>query len=179
MNRDPIVQTERVRIQRLGEKDLPWLYELHENASVNRFRQPATVHLDHQAVRKKLQMNLRNEARLGFGMWKMVLHSGEAIGCAGFSLCEETSEVELEFYLAEPYWGQKYASEVTEALVNWFFENTYFTHLIAKVHPDNIGARVILNRLDFYFRENLLQQEQRCDVMQLLSPVFQKMTARA
>ncbi len=111
----------------------------------------------------------------GFSRWKALTSDGLFVGWAGFSAFEETSEIGLCYcYEAEAIKETpELPAQMCKALANWFFENTYFSHLVAMVRTDNKSARDNLHASGFGYRESRQISGMPCDLFQLFSPSMQ------
>ncbi len=118
---------------------------------------------------------LQNQADLGFAKWKAVSDDGDFLGWAGFTPVSETSEISVNYCLpngvvqADPTLPKRLFSGLTA----WFFENTYFSHLVAIVRTDNRDLREVVQEAGFYHRESKLIEGIQADVFQMLSPSMQ------
>ena len=56
---------------------------------------------------------------------------------------------ELGYWIGEEYWGNKYAKEASEALINYFFSNTSNNIIYASHMKDNIKSNKIILSLGF------------------------------
>ncbi|WP_257099106.1 GNAT family N-acetyltransferase [Pseudovibrio flavus] len=175
----PILFTERLHLRAFEKSDFEELLALHSNASVNRHLIPEAPHWSKDRVRDMLDMYLTDEKQLGFSQWRIETREQRFVGRAGFSLLEETAEVKLDCVLKEPLWGLGLGGEVCKALVNWFFENTYYSHLVAEVHPQNRAALSILGSVGMEYRERRFESGQVRDYFQVLSPSCRRLAHSA
>ena len=94
------------------------------------------------------------------------------LGWAGFVPIEETSEIGLSYSFSRaarslyPLIAREICSDLTE----WFFENTYFSHLVASLRTDDKDGREVVSKLGFSYRESSRIDGRPCDLFQLLSP---------
>ena len=65
------------------------------------------------------------------------------------------------------------ATRLCEGLSGWFFENTYFSHLVAVVRTDNRDVRNVVRDVGFSHRESKVIEGMQADVFQLFSPSMQ------
>lgn len=112
---------------------------------------------------------------LGFAKWKAVSEDGRFLGWAGFTPVSETSEISLNYCLRNEVLesDRSLAKRLCKALSDWFFENTYFSHLVAVVRTDNRDVRDVVRKAGFYHRESKVIEGMQADVFQLLSPSMQ------
>jgi len=87
----------------------------------------------------------------GYSKW-IILNatSRAAIGDSGLLVLPEYGWVDLGFRLAQPYWGQGFATEAALAWVRAAFVDFQVRRLGAFVHPENVASIRILERLGFH-----------------------------
>ncbi|KZL21441.1 anhydro-N-acetylmuramic acid kinase [Pseudovibrio axinellae] len=175
----PVLETKRLLARPFTSDDLTDLVGLHNNPSVNRYLNPNNVAWDVATVKARLATYIEAQELLGFSKWHLSTHSGEFVGHAGFSLYEETAEVEMGYTLHEHFWNKGLGSEIAQALVEWFFEKTYYSHLLAFAHPENHASKKVMKRAGFEFRETREVEGMPCEFYQVLSPSCQKLAVPA
>ncbi|WP_349357640.1 GNAT family N-acetyltransferase [Stappia sp.] len=167
-----ILETRRLMLSAFTPGDLGDLYALHRDPDVNRFLASHEVIASRGDAERHLQDYISGQERRGFSQWKATLPEGVFVGRAGFSVYEETSEVALSICLKSDFWGKGYASELADALVGWYFDNTYFTHLIAFVASGNEPARRMMEGIGFRQRQRTVIDDAPFDCLQILSPAL-------
>ncbi|MEP3046232.1 MAG: GNAT family N-acetyltransferase [Roseibium sp.] len=118
---------------------------------------------------------LRDQQDHGFAKWKAVSREGDFVGWAGFTPLSETSEISLNYSLAPTVMTDETSlpERLCNKLANWFFENTYYSHLVAAVRTDNRDMRDVVLRAGFKHRESQVIGGMQADLFQLLSPSIQ------
>ena len=75
----------------------------------------------------------------------------ETIGMAGFT--ENTSQdepgLELSWFVLPEHQKQGFATEITQALFRFAFDDLSAERMLAETHPDNPGAERVLSKLGF------------------------------
>ncbi len=163
---------EGVRLAPLSAGDLPLLAELHADPAVNRFLSPEQGGWNLEQVSSFLDETLSDQERHGFSAFKVLGEDGAFLGWAGYSALEETSEIALRScYSAEAIEETPdLAVKVGTRLIDWFFDNTYFSHIVLPVRTDDKDGRAIARALEFVYRESRRIGNMPCDLFQLLSP---------
>lgn len=167
-----ILKTPRLRLSAFSDADAGDLHALHCDEGVNRFLASHEAIRTREDAEQRLRDYIEGQDHRGFSQWKATLHDGGFAGRAGFSVYPETSEVALSICLKPNFWGKGYASELAGALVPWFFENTYFTHLIAFVAAGNDPARRMVEGIGFSQRQRTVIDGNAFDCLQVLSPAL-------
>jgi hypothetical protein len=118
---------------------------------------------------------LKHQNDHGFAKWKAVSPEGEFLGWAGFTPLAETSEISVNYCLRNDVLENDpdLPKRLFRALSDWFFENTYFSHLVAVVRTDNCTMRDVVLETGFYHRESKVIEGMQADVFQQLSPSMQ------
>jgi ribosomal-protein-alanine N-acetyltransferase len=84
----------------------------------------------------------RNRARYvhsGFGLWALLLRSGELIGDCGCFVREFEGDFEFEmgWHVRRDLWGQGYATEAAQHSIEYAFSKLGAERIIALVRPEN------------------------------------------
>lgn len=170
-----ILECGTVRLVSFLPSDASILQELCRDNHPVRYTCPDPVCKSGSAVDAFLEEVADNQQKHGFSRWKAMTAEGDFIGWAGFSAFEETSEIKLGYCLAEHALEQDpdLPKNLCSSLADWFFENTYFSHLVATIRADNRDVHEVLDHAGFTFREARRIFGQACDIYQLLSPAMQ------
>nr|WP_282449392.1 GNAT family N-acetyltransferase [Roseibium sp. CAU 1639] len=163
-----------VRLVPFSPADINLVKDLHSDPYGNRctdFSTNCTVVDAAELVRSAQQ----TQSDLGFAKWKAVSPEGDFLGWAGFTPVSETSEISLNYCLRNDLLEKDpdLPKRLCAALSDWFFENTYFSHLVAVVRTDNRTMRDVVMQTGFYHRESKVIEGMQADVFQLLSPSMQ------
>lgn len=155
--------------------DLPLVQDLHSCFRREGSTSPDPACWTEQQAADFLRQVSENQDSHGFSRWKVISADGKFLGWAGFSTLEETSEVELSYCLHDTALEKDpgLPARLCEVLINWFFENTYFSHLVALVRTDNKNGREVLQDVGFGYRESRRIANMPCDLFQMLSPAMQ------
>ncbi len=169
-----ILECGAVRMVPLSSADVDLVKSLQSDPYGNRCGEiaaPCTVADARELVRSAMQ----DQSDLGFAKWKTLARNDEFLGWAGFTPVRETSEISLNYCLSPEALDRDVVQPalLCQALTGWFFENTYFSHLVAVVRTDNRDMREVVLEAGFYHRESKVIDGMQADVFQLLSPSMQ------
>ncbi len=119
-----------------------------------------------EETRTRLSQHEKHQQAHGFSKW-IILNaaSGVAIGDSGLLVLPECGWIDLGFRLAQPYWGQGFATEAASAWVRVAFDEFRVDRLGAFAHPENVASLRVLEKLGFL-------AERRDAVMGMDSIVF-------
>ncbi|MGI9645179.1 MAG: GNAT family N-acetyltransferase [Ilumatobacteraceae bacterium] len=73
--------------------------------------------------------------------------TGEPIGDLALHLEDECRTAEIGYTFAAAHWGNGYAFEAAEALVEWLFDEFGVHRVAATMHPDNVASTIVAERL--------------------------------
>ena len=76
---------------------------------------------------------------------------GTLIGDLAVHLSFGARSAEIGYTFDTAFWGHGYASEATEALVGYLFEDVGVSRVSAMLHPENLASAMLLERLGFDF----------------------------
>lgn len=163
------------RLVSFDNSDIPLVRDLHSRLLRKGSSSPDQTPWTAEKAADFLRQVNEDQESHGFSRWKVISPEGTFLGWAGFSTLEETSEVELSYCLDEKAVERDPGLPVRlcEVLINWFFENTYFSHLVALVRTDNKSGREVLQDVGFGYRESRRISDMPCDLFQMLSPAMQ------
>lgn len=119
-----ILTTERLQLLPFTADDYSFLLDLHSDPEVNRYLPSGPIALTPEEVRQRLNRYMESNRNTQVSGWKLATHDGTAIGRAGFFRMKDPNGYELGYVLKRSAWGRGYASEITSALISWFFEHT-------------------------------------------------------
>ena len=169
-----ILECGSVRLVPFTPTDIHLVKDLHSDPYGNRCTEYSTncTVVDAEELVRSAQ---QTQDDLGFAKWKAVSSDGAFLGWAGFTPVSETSEISLNYCLRLDLVEEDpdLPKRLCAALANWFFENTYFSHLVAVVRTDNRTMREVVKSNGFYHRESKVIEGMQADVFQLLSPSMQ------
>jgi RimJ/RimL family protein N-acetyltransferase len=135
-------ETDRLVLRRFQVSDAERLFEIYSDPETMRFmgRGPATVDDERAALErhKRIYYDV-----YGYGLWGIVLKSeNRLLGRCGIIRQEidgETTE-EMSYLIDREYWGQGYATEAGQAVVQLAREKYRLQKLIALILPENISS---------------------------------------
>lgn len=98
-----------------------------------------------------MNTEILNESIYHVQYWPIFeLATNALIGCCGLKPYK-TNEYEIGFHLRPEFWGQGYAQEFANAVIEYAFTVLKAKKLFARHNPNNIKSRKILNKLGFVY----------------------------
>jgi RimJ/RimL family protein N-acetyltransferase len=145
----PIIQTPRLRLRPLDEKDAAAMAKLNADPKVMEFFPAPLTHEENEALLRRLSGILT--AR-GHGLW--VVESAEGGDFMGFvGLLAETFEahfspfVEVLWRFTPESWGKGYATEAACGVVDFAFAELNLPEIVAYAVPENVRSLGVMKRL--------------------------------
>lgn len=105
-----------------------------------------------EAVAQRLAMEVENLLHYRLQYWPVFeLDGGALIGCCGLRPRDlEAGIAEFGFQLCRRSWGQGFATEAGNAVIDWAGRQG-LSGLFAGHHPENLASRQALLRLGFFY----------------------------
>lgn len=155
--------TSRLSARRLSREDLPDLVELHLDGEVSRFlggiRTPAVT-------AAYMETNLRHWTDHGVGLWTLRTCDGMFMGRAGLRYVElqGARQLEVAYSFVRSAWGQGFATEITQALVEIWETRCSEPSLVGIVMKGNVPSERVLLKAGFSYECDALFNGECCAV---------------
>ncbi len=149
----PTITTERLRLRPFTPTDAPTMHQIMSGKDVLRYF-PSTQSPPAERIPKMIDRWLSHWQENGYGLWAVELRStGELLGRCGLQYIPETNEVEIDFILGRPYWGQGFATEAGRASLQFGLQTLNLSTIVGIVHPENVASQRALEKLGLQFIE--------------------------
>lgn len=143
----PTITTSRLILRAFAGDDVEAMYDILNQEEVLRYF-PPTDPPSQERVRKMILGLLRHWDERGYGLWAVESRTdGALLGRCGLQHLPETEEVEVDFILGKPHWGQGFATEAGRASVQYGFEELGVERLVGIVHVENRASQRVLEKL--------------------------------
>ena len=148
-----ILKTDRLTLRPWMEEDAECLYHFAKNPNVG----PIAGWPPHESIEDSL-----NIIKTIFSKRETyaIVKDNVPIGCVGLLFHPDTNHywgedaVELGYWIAEEYWGNGYAAEASERLIEHTFNDLNTTEIYASYRVENEQSKRVLEKLGFkYFKE--------------------------
>lgn len=121
MNKPPVLETERLRLRPLEERDADRIQEYCNDARVAEM----TARMPHPYPNGVALEWIQNERSEGNSTFAIALkESDELIGVIGLNPAPEGLRAEIGFWIAVPHWGKGFCTEAGREVVRYAFEET-------------------------------------------------------
>ena len=149
-NEEFFLKTDRIGFSKWSSKDVDLAELLWGNPEVTRYICASGIfHRDD--IINRLNAEILHESVYKVQYWPIFeLNTMELIGCCGLRPYK-TNEYEIGFHLRPEFWGQGYAKEAANAVIDYAFTVLKAKKLFAGHHPDNLASRNVLGKLGFSY----------------------------
>ena len=150
MSKEYFLKTERIGFSKWKDNDLEYAKFLWGNPEVTRYICANGI-FSHEDIINRLNREIDNDNKYHVQYWPIFeLDSCKFIGCCGLRPYDENI-YEIGFHLCPEFWGQEYASEAANRVIEYAFNTLHVKKLFAGHHPHNIASSKLLHKLGFVF----------------------------
>lgn len=155
------INTKRLHLRLLNQKDLDYLVELNADPEVRQFFPDGTQNKEQTRVRLEELISYYTTKGLP-GLAMFLKESEEFVGRCGFGL-DETGEIEVGYILHKKFWGKGYASEALEALLKWAKKNVKTSYIISFAPEEHIASQRVMQKCGMHHYKKDLAHGVICD----------------
>ncbi|MCB0706349.1 MAG: GNAT family N-acetyltransferase [Saprospiraceae bacterium] len=153
------LETERLLLRKMEERDLPQLLEMRSDPRVMKYI-PRPIAKSLEDMQEMLQMIQETVAK-GEGIhWGIFTKTNpRLIGGIGYYRCQRANfRGEIGYMLHPDFQGKGLMQEAVETVLNYGFKEMEFHSVEAHIHPDNEASIGVMTRNNFvkeaHLREN-------------------------
>lgn len=188
MSQNVILEMHRLRLVMWQTDDAALVQQLHSTIETTRYlsgSSPWTI----EKAQERLATWFDEHAKQGTTKYKILSRDGRFIGRAGFSLHDRDThaplgaaltplpttvssaepEFELGYSFSHTEWGKGYATEIANALRDWFFERNLALKFVAYTHPDNSASQNVLTKIGMRGRTPMIVDGLECPTFEYSS----------
>ena len=145
LNRDVLLQTERLVLRRVALADLDNLTRINGDPAVMRYIGDGSVWTREQSEARSRRVLKIYENFPGLGMWIGEEKSNRRfVGAYALVYIPNTVEVEVGYRLQKSAWGRGFATEGARALVRYGMIELGLNRVVGLTHPDNDASKHVL-----------------------------------
>lgn len=168
-NSNLFIETERLLIRPFKMEDIEPSYIMNLDAEVSRHTGDGGIVSKEEIERRIVENVFGDYEKHGFGRLAVELKGeNKFIGFTGLKYLEDMDEVDLGYRFMKEYWGKGIATESAEACVNLGFNTLGLKRLIAMVLPENIGSIRVLEKLNFEYEKDIIEDNQLAKIYSLI-----------
>lgn len=156
-----ILQTRRLIVREMTEKDLDALYRIYDQPGIGVLMDGLSEDREEERAYIKAYIE-RAYPFYGFGLWMIAeRESGRCVGRAGFFMREGFGEPELGFIIAREEQRKGYCFEVCSALLEYGFRELEFEQIQALVAEGNAASLAVCRKLGGRTAESIVWKKRR------------------
>lgn len=143
----PEIETKNLTLRRFKESDVEDVFEYASNPEVTRYA-PWNTHKTIEESKNLVKLRCDSYANRTGAVWG-IYHKKDSkiIGSAGFiTLDKAYSKGEMGYTLSSKYWGNGYATEVINALIEFGFNKLHLHRIEGICHVDNIASTRVMEK---------------------------------
>ncbi len=150
-----ILETERLILRHPKESDIEALVALWSDPEVTRYLGGPR---DQLALRESFEQSIQSPFPEDYDLWPVVERtSGKVVGHAGLldKEVEGKTEIELVYVISAECWGKGYATEISEALEGYAFDDLGLDKLIALIEPENKASERVAVKVGMSYKNTV------------------------
>ena len=153
-----IIETERLILRELEYTDENDLFEMDADPDVHLFIENNPVKSIDE-ITKVIEMLKKQYKENGIARWAVVDKlTNECIGWSGLKyykqpLNNHSNFYELGYRFKKKQWGKGFATESSNAILDYGFINLNTDTIFAITDPENVNSKKVLSKLGFDFKE--------------------------
>ncbi|MEO1012214.1 MAG: GNAT family N-acetyltransferase [Bacteroidota bacterium] len=168
-NSNLFIETERLLIRPFTIEDIEPSYLMNLDAEISRYTGDGGIVSKKEIERRIIENVIGDYEKHGFGRLAVELKGeNKFIGFTGLKYLEDMDEVDLGYRFMKEYWGKGIATESAKACVNLGFSTLGLKRIIAMVLPGNTGSIRVLEKLNFEFEKEIVEDYQLAKVYSLI-----------
>lgn len=164
-----IIETERLIIRPFSVDDIEPSYAMNLDAEVSKYTGDGGIVTKEEIERRIIEDVFGDYEKHGFGRLAVELKGrNKFIGFTGLKYLEDMGEVDLGYRFMKKYWGKGIATESAKACVNLGFETLGLKKMIAIVLPENSSSIRVLEKLNFKYEKDIVEDNQLAKLYSLI-----------
>lgn len=155
------IETERLLIRPFTLEDIEPSYQMNLDAEVSKYTGDGGV-VSKLEIERRITENVLGDYKThGFGRLAVVYKANnQFIGFTGLKYLDDLKEVDLGYRFMKAYWGLGIATEAAKASLELGFKVLGLNQIIAMVLPQNTGSIRVLEKLNFTYEKDILEDGQ-------------------
>ena len=152
------IETERLLIRPFKLEDIEPSYLMNLDAEVSQYTGDGGIVSKKEIERRIVENVFGDYKKHGFGRLAVELKGADKfIGFTGLKYLEDLEEVDLGYRFMKEYWGNGIATESGKACLDLGFNKLGLKRMIAMVLPENKNSIHVLEKLNFEFEKEMIE----------------------
>ena len=171
------IETPRLILRPFTLEDVRPSFEMEQDPDISKYTQDGGVKTLEQVERLISGVINGDYQRFGFGRFAVEFReTGEFIGFCGLKYLFDDHEVDLGYRIRKDMWGKGLASEACRASLEYGFTELNIPEIVAYILPDNKLSIRVIEKLNFQFKEKVMEEGDWVNKYQLTSDQYTKIT---
>ena len=150
----PTITTPRLILRPFSETNVDPIYAILSEEGVLRYF-PLSGPLTRERVDKMIARLLKHWEEHDYGLWAVISRvTCDLLVRHGLQLIPKTGEVEIDFILGKPFWGQGFATEAAQASLCFGFDQVGIENIVGIIHPEYQASQRVLEKLGMSLAEH-------------------------
>jgi [ribosomal protein S5]-alanine N-acetyltransferase len=152
-----ILQAERLLFREMTEADAEYLVRLGQNPNVTKYL-PDTPPIGVEEAVRILRTVIMPQYAKRIGRWAVILRdTGEFLGWCGLKYYADANEYDLGYRYFEEHWGQGYATEAAQAVLQYGIAHLRNARIVGKAMVGNAASRRVLEKIGLAFEGYVME----------------------
>jgi ribosomal-protein-alanine N-acetyltransferase len=145
-----MLETERLILRKLTKSDVDEIFKMRSDTDVMRFiREPQTKREESFEWIRMISAKWETE-KIGFcGIIEKETQT--FVGWCGLWRLKETNEIEVGYAIQKDFWGNGFATEAAQKILEYGFEELDLERIVAVAYPENTASQNVMKRLGMRF----------------------------
>lgn len=157
MNQEQVIFTPRMKLSSVKKIEVDELHQIWIQPEVRKYLWDDLI-IPKTQTEEIVNQSLSAFRNQKYGLWVARLINEQAIiGFTGYWQFFDPPQTQLLYGLLSQYWGQGFATEMSQAMVNYGFQEYNFKTIYASTDLDNKASLSVLERLGMKYikQENI------------------------
>jgi RimJ/RimL family protein N-acetyltransferase len=141
-----MINTKRLTLRPLNPDDWSFVTTLYNQPDFIEHIGDKQVKSQAETVQYLLDGPMKMQAKFGFSLMAIALHSGECIGVCGLLKRDDLPLPDLGYALLAKYYKQGFAFEAANAILDFY---SHIPEILAITSPTNVASQQLLIKLGF------------------------------
>ena len=146
-----LIETERLLLREITLDDKEELFKLHSDPEVQKYTGEPLVE-SIEEIEKAITTRINDYEKYGYGRWATIFKNEmQFIGWAGLAYLPEFDEIDLGYRFLPEYWGMGLATEASQAILAYGFEQLKLRRIIAIAMKENKASIRVMEKVGMEF----------------------------
>lgn len=147
-----MLETQRLLMRPMKPEDAYHLFLLNSDPDVMRYTGDSLSTNLADVQRLLNDTILPQFKKYQMGRFATFLKDGTFIGWCGLKYFPDTKDVDLGYRFLKKYWGQGYATEASQAALEYGFNHLNLSKIVARAMPGNVSSIKVLQKLKMQYK---------------------------